>query len=157
MDGVISLAGALATADAEHSLTLGQVRALAQGFEDFNFSRPQVELEVIIHHSPGIHARELRIPAGVELSGAVHLFENLNILSGGTMDLLTENGIERVTAPFTCVSPPGTKRIARAVTDCVWTTILGTDELDEQKIAEQFTTKNEASYLALIKQNMIKE
>lgn len=148
---------ALTTIAPDQPLTLGQVRALAQGFEDFNFNRPQVELEVIIHRSPGIHARELRIPAGVELSGAVHLFENLNILSGGTMDLLTENGIERVTAPFTCVSPPGTKRIARAVTDCVWTTILGTDEQDEEKVAEKFTTQTEASYLALTEQKLIKE
>src|SRR5882672_1659805 len=89
---------------------------------------PQVELKVIHHFSKGVYARELHIPAGVTLVGEIHKFENLNILSQGTMIVTTEEGMKEVSAPFTVVSPPGTKRAAHTLTDCVWTTIHGTDE-----------------------------
>lgn len=111
-------------------------------------SMPQVELPVKHYFSPGVYARELTIPAGVCLTGAVHRYEQLNILSQGTMKVLLEDGtIQEVSAPFTVVSPPGTKRIAVALTDCVWTTILGTDETDVEIIEKHFVMKSEKEYL----------
>ena len=123
-------------------------RAEVFAFEREQMKKPQIELRVVIHRSPGIHARELHIPAGTDITGAVHKYENLNILSAGEMLVTTENGMEHVKAPFTCVSPPGTKRAARTLTDCVWTTILGTDETDPEKVSELFTTNDEQEYLA---------
>jgi len=109
---------------------------------------PQVELKVVNYFSAGVYARELHIPAGVTLTGRIHKKENLNILSKGEMLVTTDAGLVHVKAPFTVVSPPGTKRIATAITDCVWTTIHGTDETDIDKICEIFTAENEAEYLA---------
>ena len=109
---------------------------------------PQVELKVVNHFSAGVYARELHIPAGVTLTGRIHKKENLNILSQGEMMVTTEAGLVHVKAPFTVVSPPGTKRIATALTDCIWTTIHGTDETDIDKICEIFTAENEEEYLA---------
>lgn len=106
-----------------------------------------IELPVVHHFSRGVYARELRIPAGTTLTGKVHKFENLNILSQGEMSVSTENGVERVMAPFTIVSPPGTKRVAYAHTDCVWTTIHGTSETDLEKIEAEFVTDTHKSYL----------
>lgn len=114
---------------------------------------PQVTLPVRHFFSPGVYARELSIPAGVCLTGAVHKYEQLNILSAGTMHVLTEEGIRLVSAPFTVVSPPGTKRIAYAVTDCVWTTILGTDEMDVEVIEQHFVLKTEQDYLEWLSQS----
>ncbi len=37
----------------------------------------QIELVTIHHFSPGIYMRELRIPAGVTLTGAIHKTEHL--------------------------------------------------------------------------------
>lgn len=111
---------------------------------------PQIELKHIDHFSKGVYARELHIPAGTALTGRVHLFENLNILSKGVMSVMTESGVQRVEAPFTIVSPPGTKRVAYAHTDCVWTTVHGTDETDVDKIEEMFTTNSEVEYLAFV-------
>lgn len=108
---------------------------------------PQVELPVREFFSPGVYARELSIPAGICLTGAVHKYQQLNILSKGTMKVLTEDGIVEVSAPFTIVSPPGTKRIAYTLTDCVWTTILGTDETDSEKIEKDFVLKTHEEYL----------
>lgn len=105
-------------------------------------------LTKLFHYfAPGIYARELHIPAGMTLTGKIHKYPQLNILSKGRMQVLTENGIVEVEAPFTVVSPAGTKRIAYAHTDCVWTTILNTDEKDPLKIEQMFTTDDENEWL----------
>ncbi len=108
---------------------------------------PQVELKVKHHFSKGVYARELVIPAGVTLVGEIHKFENLNILSQGSMLVTTESGIERVNAPFTVVSPAGTKRIAHTLSECIWTTIHGTDEKDVDLIKSKFIAQSEDEWL----------
>lgn len=108
---------------------------------------PQIELKVIHHFSKDVYARELHIPAGTTLVGEIHKFENLNILSKGTMVVTTEEGVREVSAPFTVVSPPGTKRAAHALTDCIWTTIHGTSEKDVAKIKDIFIAQSEQEWL----------
>ncbi len=108
---------------------------------------PQVELPVRHIFSPGVYARELTIFAGCALTGAVHRFEQLNILSAGKMRLLVDGEFRDIEAPYTVVSPPGTKRIAVALTDCVWTTILGTEETDPAEIERHFVCKTREEYL----------
>ncbi len=116
---------------------------------------PQVELKVKHYFSKGVYARELHIPAGVILTGEIHKFENLNILSQGKIEVLTEKGMETVEAPFTVVSPAGTKRIARAITDCVWTTVHGTDENDLNIIEKTFIAKSEQEWLEFRNANQL--
>lgn len=123
------------------------VRKKVFDFEDWSKQQPQIELEVKHYFSYGIYARELHIPAGVILTGHVHKLENLNILSKGRMKLVSEFGMRELEAPFTVVSPPGTKRIALAITDCVWTTIHGTFEKDLNIIEQTFIAKTEQEYL----------
>ena len=113
--------------------------------------QPQLELKVVHHFSHGVYARELHIPKDTLLTGEIHKCENLNILSQGEISVLTQNGMERVKAPFTIVSPPGTKRIAYAHEDCVWTTIHGTFERDLKKIETIFIAKSEQEYLEFVK------
>ncbi len=105
-------------------------------------------LTKLFHYfAPGIYARELHIPAGMTLTGKIHKYAQLNILSYGKMQVLTEDGIKEVEAPFTVVSPAGTKRIAYAHTDCVWTTILNTNETNPDLIEKIFTTDDENEWL----------
>jgi hypothetical protein len=116
---------------------------------------PQAELKVKHYFSKGVYARELHIPAGVILTGEIHKFENLNILSKGKIEVLTEKGMQEVEAPFTVVSPSGTKRIARAITDCIWTTIHGTDENDLNIIEKTFIAKSEQEWLEFCNANRL--
>jgi len=113
---------------------------------------PQLEIPPKHYFSEGAYAREITIPAGAVVTGKIHKHSQINILSKGEISVLTENGIERVKAPFTVVSPPGTKRVAFAHTECVWTTILGTDEKDPELIEQTFTTNSEAEYLEYVAQ-----
>jgi len=116
---------------------------------------PQVELKVIHHFSKGVYARELHIPAGVILTGEIHKFENLNILSKGKIQVLIDDTVQEIEAPFTVVSPAGTKRIARALEDCVWTTIHGTEEIDVDIIEKTFIAKSEQEWLEFCNVNQL--
>lgn len=117
----------------------------------------QIECPVRHYFSQGVYAREITIPAGTMLTGKIHKFEQLNILSAGEISVLTEDGMKRVSAPFTIVSPPGTKRIAFAHTACVWTTIHGTDETDLEKIEAHYIAQTEQEYEVFAAQAKIKE
>lgn len=110
----------------------------------------RIEIPVRHDFSPGLYARTITIPAGTLLTGRIHLYEQLNILSGGEIDVLTHEGMKRVKAPFIVVSPPGTKRVAYAHTECTWTTILATDETDPDKIEAAFTVATEQEFLEFV-------
>lgn len=99
----------------------------------------------------GVYAREVTIPKGALVTGKIHKTEQINILSKGEMSVLTDEGIKRVQAPFTIVSPAGTKRIALAHTECVWTTIHATEETDLEKIEGEFIAQSEQEYLDFVR------
>jgi hypothetical protein len=116
-----------------------------------------IELTHKDYFSKGVYARELHIPKGTVLTGKIHKYTNLNIMSKGELSVLTENGIERVKAPFTIVSPPGTKRVAYAHEDTIWTTIHGTEETDVDKIEAEFVAESYEHYLAFCEQLKLQE
>lgn len=124
-------------------------------FEALLKQQPQLELKVVHHFSKDVYARELHIPAGTILIGEIHKFKNLNILSKGKIQVSTENGLVEIEAPFTVVSPEGTKRVARALTECVWTTIHGTNETDIAKIENHFIAKSEEDWLEFCNVNQL--
>ncbi len=91
---------------------------------------PPIELETIHHFAPGVYARELRIPAGVVLTGKIHRTEHLNIISAGKIQVYNDGVTKTIEAPFTFVSKPGTNRAGFAIENTVWTTIHVTEETD---------------------------
>ena len=124
-----------------------ELRTQVQELEDLNRQLPQVPIAVVHHFAQGVYAREIVIPAGTVVTGRVHKQSQVNILSAGEMIVTTDEGSVRVTAPFTVVSPPGTKRAAYTLTECVWTTVLGTDLTDEQVIHDTLTCGTDQDYL----------
>ena len=111
---------------------------------------PQREIPIRHHFSPGVYAREITIPQDTYVTGRVHKFAQLNILSGGELSMWTEDGWIHLKAPYTVVSPPGTKRFAYAHTECTWTTILHTKETDPDRIEELFTVATDQEYLKFV-------
>lgn len=100
---------------------------------------PQVEIETIHHFAPGVYAREIRIPAGVLLTGMIHRTEHLSIISKGRMTVVSANAEKiEIEAPYTLLSKPGAKRAIYAHTDSVWTCIHPTTETDLDKLEELF-------------------
>lgn len=129
MTGVIEL-----SADSPESM-----RAKVYALEAELQQCPQVDCPVVNHFAPGIYARQMTIPAGVVLTGAVHKTEHLNIVSKGRISVSTDDGMKEVSAPYTFVSKPGTKRVGFAHEETVWTTIHATDETDLDKLVVELT------------------
>jgi len=117
-----------------------------------NGTDTEVKLETNHYFAKGVYAREIFIPKGCILTGFIHKYTNLNIISKGKIDVSIDGVIKTIEAPATIVSPPGTKRIAIALEDTVWTTIHGTEEKDISLIEEMFIAHSEEEYLQFEKQ-----
>ncbi len=103
------------------------VRHKIERLEASMMAMPQVELEVRHYFADGMYAREMFIPAGTLLTGAVHMFEHINVCTQGDISVLTEDGPKRIKAPATMIARPGTKRVGYAHEDTIWITFHATD------------------------------
>ena len=97
-------------------------------------SPDQIDLPVTHTFGPGFYARTITIPAGTTLTGKVHATEHLFILTRGDITLVTEDGRQRVQAPFQIVCRPGLKRAGFAHTDCECTNVHITTETDLDRL-----------------------
>lgn len=142
----------------DDSLVIAEATSIEkiQALETAMREMPQEEIPVKHYFSEGVYAREIFIKKGTVLTGHIHKYSQLNILSKGEISVSTEEGIKRISAPFTIVSPAGTKRVAYAHEDCIWTTIHGTRETDIEKIENHFIAKDHNEYLEFCKNLMIK-
>ena len=114
--------------------------------EDALRSVPQVDCPIRHHFAPGIYAREITIPKGTVLVGAIHKCESLVVLSAGKLRLVTDDGTVEITAPYTMTCTPGAKNAAVALEDSVWTNFFATEETDTDKLVE-ILTESKASDL----------
>ena len=117
-----------------------EMTAKIYALEDAILKEAQVEIPVTHHFAPGIYMREMFIPKGVVLTGAVHKTEHLNILSQGEISVWTDQGMKRLTACSVIKSNPGIKRAGFAHEDSIWITVHSnpTEERDPQKLWELF-------------------
>lgn len=92
----------------------------------------QIHIEPVHYFAPGLYAREITIPKGAVLTGKIHLFGHINIISKGDISVLTEQGVKRIKAPATIVSEPGIKRVGFAHEETVWTTVHACTEQDAE-------------------------
>ncbi len=96
------------------------------------------ELCKITHHfAPGVYAREMWMPAGCLITGKIHMTEHLNILSQGKVSVSNQGDSITMEAPYTFVSPVGTKRAIYAHEDSTWTTIHVTELTDPEEIEKE--------------------
>lgn len=99
----------------------------------------QVECPIRHYFAPGLYAREITIPKGAVLTGAIHKTENLVVLSKGRLRLETGGGTMDISAPHTMTCMPGAKNAAVALEDSVWTNFFPTTETDTDKLVELLT------------------
>ncbi len=109
---------------------------------------PQVQIEIRHHFADGLYAREGYVPKGTWFVGRIHHKAQINIISMGSILVLTEEGPLLMIAPFTLVSPPGAQRAAVALEDTVWTTILATSETDPDVIFDTYTSPTYGDFKA---------
>lgn len=109
-----------------------------------------IEPEPVHIFSNGLYCRELTIPAGALIVGAVHKTQHVVVVSAGTITVWSEErGLDTITAPYTYVSEPGARRVAFALEDTVWTTFHPTTETDLDALERQLVEYRERLILAL--------
>tara|TARA_R110000772_G_scaffold130836_2_gene239112 strand:+ start:1043 stop:1483 length:441 start_codon:yes stop_codon:yes gene_type:complete len=94
-------------------------------------------LECNHYFSHGLYTRELHIPKGVVITGAIHKYSNVNILSKGKVIAVTDQGRVEVEAPYTFVSNELVKKAIYAVEDAVWINVLPWDKEPDVDLVEQ--------------------
>jgi hypothetical protein len=125
----------LQLAEQRTAITVAPTPTMAQilELERQILSGPQAETPTTHHFAPGLYARQMIIPAGTVLTGAVHKTEHLAIFVGD-ITVWTEGGMKRLTGHHTIVSKPGAKRVGYAHADTWCTGFFPTDETDISKL-----------------------
>ena len=129
------------------AITPQDARAKVMALEDEIAKLPQVDCPVKHYFSPGLYAREMTIPAGVVLTGAVHRTEHLCTISAGRIVVESGHGPVELCAPCTFVSQPGIKRAGYAIEETVFTTYHATTTTDLDALCEELTESTTAELL----------
>lgn len=113
--------------------TVEEVRELVYALEAKIKQMPQYEISVEHDFADGIYSRRILIPAGVMLTGKVHKQNDLNIMVYGDIDILTENGLRRMTGFNEFPGKAGIKQFGIAYEDTLWITVhhIHLTDLDE--------------------------
>jgi len=102
--------------------------------QDIIKDMPQVTGETRHHFSDGMYARELFIPAGTVVVGALHKSQHLYMVVKGKCKVSSQYETVKIEAPYIGETIPGTKRVIYAETDCVWVTFHPTELTNIEEI-----------------------
>lgn len=119
-----------------------EIREMISAVEDAVRLAPQIEIGHVDRHSGTVYAREINPVSGTLIVGKIHKHATINFLLKGVVDVFSQDGLVRITAPATFVSTPGAKRVIYVVEDARWTCCHGTTETDVEKIEEEFIAKS---------------
>lgn len=103
-----------------------------------------IEGPLVHRFTDGMYIREIFMPAGSLWTSKIHKTEHPYVVSYGKV-AVSVNADEwyEITAPYTGITKPGTRRILYILEDCIWTTFHRIDgmksefnDLSEQEIEE---------------------
>ena len=122
LNGTLSVGGALA----------GKVKRLEQELQEL----PQTIVNPAEHVHGGVYARTGMIPAGTTFIGAVHRKNHINIVCGD-VSIATDGGTLRLVGYHVLPANAGSKRIAYAHADTMWTTLAQTGLTNFREIEDE--------------------
>ncbi|MFA5158663.1 MAG: hypothetical protein WC451_05775 [Patescibacteria group bacterium] len=91
---------------------------------------------------PGMYIREITMPKGSLLTSKIHKIEHPYFILRGDVSVMTEEGSVRIKAPFSGITPAGTKRLIYCHEETVWITVHKTDKTDLGEIEEEIIAKS---------------
>ena len=81
----------------------------------------------------GMYIREIFMPAGSLITSKVHKTEHPYIVSYGKVAVSIDgNDWIEITAPYTNITKPGTRRVLYILEDCIWTTFHRVDDMKSE-------------------------
>jgi hypothetical protein len=98
--------------------------------EQMMLTLPPMDLPVTHHFAPGMYMRELFIPAGSTLTGKIHKYDHFCLVLKGDIEILDQDGYQRITGPARFTSKAGAKRFGLAHEDTIFITVHPTDAQD---------------------------
>jgi len=103
----------------------------------------------------GIYVREMFIPKGEVVIGAIHKHLHVWILLSGSIRVATEDSVEEYEAPCTVLSRPGVKRVIYAVEDSTFTNVHKnpSDTQDLKQLEKEIVALNYKEYEEYINKN----
>jgi len=126
--------------------------AIAERIEEMEaqmLEMPQVSIPVQSNNINGMYTREIMIPKGTLLTGAVHLFDYVDIMLSGDITVATEDGPVRYTGANVLHGKAGRKRAGWANEDTRWITVHRTDISDGDIFVKTLTVKTMKDYLMI--------
>ena len=126
-----------------------ETRAVTERVFDLEkIMRTMPGLEIPVQHcfGDGVYARSITIPKDTLLTGKVHLTNHINAVLKGSITVMTDAGMQRITAPALFSSKAGTKRIGYAHEETIWVTFLGTNDTDVDVIEDKLITNSIDEY-----------
>ena len=127
----------------EHQRKQNQFRKKITEFEEVINNHPSKlqfphELNPVKHSFvDGQYIREIFNPAGLFIVTKIHNKAHPFFLMQGEMSIFSQNGIERISAPYQGITEIGTKRVIYTHTECVFITIHATDQLNIKDAEEE--------------------
>lgn len=103
---------------------------------------PQISVPVAHYFADGLYAREITLPKGALAEGKIHKGESLTILLQGQISIYNLGTVTRYAAPFTFVTPPGSKRIAYAHEDATIMNVHATRQTDLDALEDEIIAKD---------------
>ena len=101
-------------------------------------SLPEVDMPVRHFFAHGTYTRELTIPAGTALTGKVHRYSCINILTKGRIRVVSDEGVYDLEAPYVFVSGPDVKKAGYAIEESIWINVHPWDgEMNLEQIEDQ--------------------
>lgn len=98
---------------------------------------PGPDLEVEHYFAHGTYTRVLHIPAGTIITGKIHRYSCVNIVSQGKIAVITDEGEFEIEAPHIFVSGPGVKKAGVALEDTIWINVHPWEGEEDLKMIEQ--------------------
>lgn len=103
----------------------------------------------------GCYVREWNCPPNVVTVSKVHKIAHPFFVLKGKVSVLTETGVEVITAPYYGMTPPGTKRVLYTHEETQWITVHVTKETDVDAIEKEIIADDPVSQLEVMQ--MLKE
>jgi hypothetical protein len=81
----------------------------------------------------GMYIREIFMPAGSLITSKIHKTEHPYIVSYGKAAVSIDgDDWDEITAPYTGITIPGTRRVLYIIEDCIWTTFHRVDGMKSE-------------------------
>lgn len=90
--------------------------------EKYLLTLEQVVIDLEHEFIDGLYKRTMKVPAGTVLTGSVHKVKHMDVMTEGSMIVVTAEGTKEINAPFTMTTEEGVKKCGISLTDVTWCT-----------------------------------